>query len=372
MHKILTSLLLFIFAFFIFSITNVSAKVIANDKGSVNIAKTEVINDDLFIGAQTAEIDGTVNGDVFIGAQTVKITGIINGSLHVGANILVLDGTVKGNVYAGAQNVLVSGSTIGGSLLIGAATVNIDKDSSVGGSILAGAGTLSVDSQVKRSVYAGTGSLIIGSDAKIGKDLYYASGKDQGQTNISSDAKVAGSIYKSEVKTAQSSVNVKAVKKQIPTVFGKIKVFAAIISFIGALVVGLLYLKLFEKHLIQTASLVSKSFWKTLGIGFLVTIAFIPGFIILLITVIGIPLAGLAFLILLIYSYLAKIVVGMAFGNWISQKLNWKMSAYGAFAFGLLIIYFLKMIPMVGFAAWLVVIWTGLGALTLRMFSRSI
>ncbi|OGM08522.1 hypothetical protein A2Z67_02210 [Candidatus Woesebacteria bacterium RBG_13_36_22] len=371
MNKFLTSLLIFISAFFLFSITNVSAKVISNDKGSVNIAKNEVINDDLFVGAETVEIGGTVNGDVFIGAQTVKITGIINGSLHVGANILVLDGTVKGNVYAGAQSVLVSGSTIGGSLLIGAATVNIDKDSSVGGSILAGAGTLSVDSQVKRSVYAGTGSLTIGSNAKIGKDLYYASGKDQGQVNISGDAKIAGSIYKSETYTAKSNINIEGVKKQTSAVFGKIKVVASIISFVGALIVGFLYLKLFEKHLTQSVGLVSKSFWKTLGIGFLVTIALVPGLIILLITVIGIPLAGLALLMFLLYSYLAKIVVGMTFGNWISQKLNWKMPTYGTLAFGLFVFYLIKQIHVIGFLAGLVVLWIGLGALTLHIFTKA-
>src|SRR4030042_5771892 len=274
MNKFLTSLLIFISAFFLFSITNVSAKVISNDKGSVNIAKNEVINDDLFIGAETAEIDGTVNGDVFIGAQTVKIAGIINGSLHVGANILDLGGTVKGNVYAGAQNVLVSGSTIGGAILVGAATVNIDRDCSIGGSILAGAGTLTIDSQVKRSVYAGTGSLTIGSDTNMEKDLYYSSGNNQGQANISSNAKIAGTIYKSEVGTAKGSINIEGAKNKIPAEINAAKIFTTFFSFIGALIVGFIYLKLFHKHFTQTASIVSKSFWKSLGVGFLVTITF--------------------------------------------------------------------------------------------------
>ena len=236
MRKIITSLLILLFAFFVFSVTSVSAKVISDEKGSVNVGKTEIINDDLFIGAETAEVAGTVNGDVFVGAQTVKISGIINGNLHVGANTFDLRGTVKGNVYAGAQNVLVSSSTIGGSLLIGAATVNIDRDSSIGGSILAGAGGLTIDSQVKRSVYAGTGNLTIGSDAIIGKDLYYSSGQEQ--ANISSSAKIAGSIYKSEV--AKSPSNIEGAKKLVPTAINGAKVFSSFIAFIGALIVGLL------------------------------------------------------------------------------------------------------------------------------------
>ncbi len=370
MRKVFSSLLIFIFALFVLSATKVSAKVVTDQSGgSVTVAKSEVVNDDLFIGAQIVDIAGTVNGDVFIGAKTVKITGIVNGNLHIGANTLDLGGTVKGNVYAGAQNVLVSGSKIGGSLLIGAATVNVDKDSVIGGSILVGTGNLTIDSQIKRSVYAGTGTLTIGGETKIGKDLYYASGNNQ--ANISANAKIAGSTYKSEVKSARGSVNIKAVKKQIPAVMNTVKLVTTLVSFIGALIVGLLYLKLFGKHFTLSTGIVSKSFWKSLGVGFLVSIAFIPGLIILLITVIGIPLAGLAFLMLLLYSYLAKIVVGSAFGSWISQKLNWKISTYGAFAFGLLIIYLLGLIRVIGFATGLVVLWTGLGALTLRMFSKS-
>ncbi|OGM12392.1 hypothetical protein A2W13_01990 [Candidatus Woesebacteria bacterium RBG_16_36_11] len=367
MRKIITSLLILLFAFFVFSVTSVSAKVISDEKGSVNVGKTEIINDDLFIGAETAEVAGTVNGDVFVGAQTVKISGIINGNLHVGANTFDLRGTVKGNVYAGAQNVLVSSSTIGGSLLIGAATVNIDRDSSIGGSILAGAGGLTIDSQVKRSVYAGTGNLTIGSDAIIGKDLYYSSGQEQ--ANISSSAKIAGSIYKSEV--AKSPSNIEGAKKLVPTAINGAKVFSSFIAFIGALIVGLLYLKLFAKYFTQTASIVSKSFWKSMGIGFLVTIALIPGMIILLITVIGIPLAGLAFLVFLLYSYLAKIIVGLTFGDLISKQLKWKMTTFWSFALGLLVIDILRFIPKVGFLVTLVVLWIGLGALTLRMFSKS-
>jgi hypothetical protein len=107
-----------------------------------------------------------------------------------------------------------------------------------------------------------------------------------------------------------------------------------------------------------------------MGVGFLVTIAAIPGVILLLITVVGIPLAGLVLFMLLIYGYLAKVVVGYALGRWMSAKFNWKMTPYTEFALGLLIIYIIKLIPVVGFLAGLIVFWIGLGALTLKVFSK--
>jgi hypothetical protein len=371
MKKVFSSLLIFVLAFFIFSVSPVSAKVITSENGGVSVAKGEVVNDDLFIGAQTVEIAGTVNGDVFIGAQTVKVTGTVNGNLHVGANVLDLSGVVKGNVYGGAQNVLVSSAKIGGSLLVGAATVSIDKDSSVGGSVLVGAGAFTFDSQVKRSLYAGAGSLTIGDNTRIGKDLYYSSGDNQGEVKISESAKISGNVYKSEVDTAKADKEVEAAKKQIPGIFNGFKFGLSLISFIGALIVGFLYFKFFPKSFTESSKLVTGSFWKSLGAGFLVSISFIPGLIILLITVVGIPVAGMAILILALYSSLAKIVVGSAFGNYLSQKFNWKISTYGAFAIGLLLIYLLKMIPVIGFLAGLTVLWSGLGALTLQMFSKT-
>ena len=97
MRKIFTSLLVFVFAFFVLSISPVSAKIITDQAGSVVVGKSEVVNDDLFVGAQAVEIAGTINGDVFIGAQTVKVIGIING------NLKLTPVEIPGN-----QNVLVS------------------------------------------------------------------------------------------------------------------------------------------------------------------------------------------------------------------------------------------------------------------------
>lgn len=370
MKKVLSSLLIFVFSFFIFA-SPASAKVINDQTGGVVIDEKEVVNDDLFIGAQTVEIAGTVNGDVFAGAQSIIVTGTINGSLHAGVNSLDISGTVKGNVYAGGQNITVSGGNIGGSLITGGATVIIDKDSVVAGSVMAGAGMLSVNSKVGRSVYVGAGTLTIGESAKIGKDLYYASGRSDGEVSISQSAKIAGSVYKSEINTAQKKADVEALRKEIPGFMNSARAFVSLLSFVGALIIGFIYMRLFGRHFEGTVGILTGSFWKSFGVGFLVSASFIPAMIILLVTVIGIPVAGMAFLMLLLYSSLAKIVAGSALGNIISLKMNRKMSVYGAFVLGLLLIYLLKMIPMVGFIVGLTVFWGGLGALTLRVFSKA-
>jgi hypothetical protein len=387
MRKIFTSVLVFLFAFLIISVTKVSGKIISDEIGTVIVAKTEVINDDLFVGAKSVEIDGTVNGDAYIGAETVRITGIINGNLHVGASTVNLGGVVTGNVYIGAGQVNVSSSKIGGSLLVGSGSLNVDKDSSVGGSILAGAGTLSVSSAVKRNIYVGAGtadinstiggearigagSISIGSNTRIAKDLYYGTGNEKGEINISDNAVISGTIHKAEYSLAQRQ-NLERARKQVPAAFNSLKLIGTILSFFGALLVGKLYLKYFDKHAKTSSDLLTKSLWRSFGTGLLITIFAIPAIVVLLITMVGIPLAGLAFLLLLIFIYMTKIVVGMSLGDWLTQKLNLKkMTVYNTFALGLIAIYVLKLIPVVGAITGLVVLWSGLGALALNTFSK--
>lgn len=369
MHKILKSSLMFLALFFCLATTKVSAETRTNENGSVTVAKNEVINDDLFAAGQSITIDGTVNGDVFAGGQSVTVNGIINGNLHIGANSVTITGSVKGNSYIGAANISLNSAALGGSLIVGAGNINIDKSSVVGGSILAGAGNISLNSQIKRSVYIGSGAATIGADTVIGKNLYYQVGGNGNVNEISINpgAKIVGSIYKSMPQLTPPPVS----KTQVSSSFKAADNGIKLISFLGTLVIGFLYLKLFKNHFTKSAETVSKSFWKSFGVGFLITIAAVPAFIILAITIIGIPLVGIAFMFLMIGIYLAKIITGFALGSWISAKFKWnKLSAFWVMALGLLIIYILRAIPIIGALTSLAVLWAGLGALGIRTFTR--
>ncbi|KKS17245.1 MAG: hypothetical protein UU74_C0025G0020 [Candidatus Woesebacteria bacterium GW2011_GWA1_41_7] len=366
MRKFIYSLMAFIVTFFVVSATNVSAKTLVNEEGSVSVSESEIINDDLFIGAQIVTLDGSVNGDVFIGADSVTVNGIINGNLHVGAGTVILNGNVKGNVYVGSENLSVNASTIGGSLILGAGNANIDKDSSIGGSIIAGAANITIDSQVKRSVYLGVRTATLGSTASIGKDLYYGVAENGQKIVIQDGAVITGETHKYEGQVAKPFV----VREQVVSGMRFAKIFTTILSFLGALIVGLLYSKLFKDHFAQSAGFVSKSFWKSFGVGFLIAIAALPALVITIITVVGIPLAGVTFLILILGMYLAKIVVGFSLGAFISTMFNWKkMPTFATFALGLLVFYLLKIIPFIGGFVSITVLWAGLGALALHTFS---
>jgi hypothetical protein len=353
--------------FFSLTTEQVSAKVLTSENGNIDVLKGEVVNDDLFVAAQGTTINGTIYGDVFIGAQTVQIGGIINGNLHIGAQTVnISSAVVKGSIYIGSQTLTITSSKIGGSLLSGSQSMSIDKSSSVGGSIIAGAANINIDSQIKRNVMVGAGVLTIGDETVIGKDLYYAAGQEN-MASISEKAVVTGAIHKTDTTNAQKEMQ--TARKESSSLFTGIKYIGMLSSLIGALLVGLIFMNFFGTNLEETAKLVSTSFWKSMGVGFLVTISLIPGLIILLITVIGIPIAGLAILMFALYAYLAKIVVGSALGNWMAVKFDWKMSSFSTLALGLFVVYLFKLIPLFGPILGIAVFWVGLGAFTIRIFS---
>lgn len=368
MKKNLIYLLIISAIFLTFITTQVSAKVLTSPNANVYVGANETIDDDLFVGGQTVKIDGIINGDVYIGAQTVKITGTINGSLYMGANTIYLGGRVKGNVYAGGQNILVDGGLVDGSLLAGGASIDIDKNSSIGGSVLTGAGSVAIDSLVKRNVFAAAGSLTIGNNANIGKDLYYATSDATRSVDISKAAKISGAVRKTEMKTPKKEI-VSIKQENLAKAISGFKVFSTIISFISALIVGYIYLRFFGNDFTKTSEIVEKSFWKCMGVGFLLTIGLIPGLVILLMTVIGIPLAGLVLLLFALYVYLSQVVVGRVFGNWLVKKFRWKPSVYITYAIGLGGIYILKMVPVLGFVTDLVVLWLGVGVYARYFFT---
>lgn len=368
MKKLLASIITSFVLIFVLLVPQASAKMLTSKEGEVIIPKGEIVNDDLFIGAQSAVVDGVVNGDVFVGAQTVKIGGTINGNLHIGAQTISLNGNVKGSVYVGAQSVNITSSNITGSVIAGSQDLNIDNQSVVGGSIITGAASANINTQIKRNLLVGAGVLTIGDNTKIGKDLYYATGTEAGQTNISEKAIVAGEIHKTETTTPQ--VNVEKAQKDTTKFFAGAKVASTMVSFIGAVIIGLLAMKLFGSFISGATTTVTKSFWKSLGIGFVIVIATIPGIIVLLLTIVGIPVLGVSLALLGLYGYLAKIIVGNALGNALSTKFNWKIGKSWAFVFGLLAVYLVKIIPVVGAIAGVFIAWAGLGAILIHIFSK--
>lgn len=207
-------LLIFIPIFLVFTIGFAAAatvRAVEFDEDGI-IEEGEIINDDVFIGGDTIEINGTVNGDVFAGGSVVKVNGTVNGSLAVGAQSVLVTGTVTGSIYAGSSTMtLENGASIGRNLYYGGFNLTAHEGSAIGKDLLVGAYQALLSGEVGRDIKAGVGALEI--DGAVGNDVVAeVAGPSQNQgpmyftsppgvetivpsgIRISQDAKIGGSL----------------------------------------------------------------------------------------------------------------------------------------------------------------------------------
>jgi cytoskeletal protein CcmA (bactofilin family) len=146
-----------------------------DDDGQV--AKDEVINDDLFLsGDATVVIDGTVNGMLFTAGNAVEINGTINGDVVAFGSVVTISdtGKVSGNLFTGAQTINLEGE-VTGSTFAGSAAMNVKE-------------TASVDN----NLYYGGYSLATEKGSAIGKDLLVAVYQAIISGDVARDARIAG------------------------------------------------------------------------------------------------------------------------------------------------------------------------------------
>jgi len=124
------------------------------------INQGEVINDDLYIGARSLTLNGTVKGDLIVGAQTVIINGVVEGDLIAGAQTIVVNGTVghAARLFAAAMQV-GEGASIGSDLVAMGASVEVKAGSTVGADLVTGSAQALLAGEIGRNVLAGTHAL---------------------------------------------------------------------------------------------------------------------------------------------------------------------------------------------------------------------
>ncbi|NIO72166.1 MAG: hypothetical protein GTN71_24855, partial [Anaerolineae bacterium] len=81
---------------------------------TVVIGADEVIEDDLYVGANTFTLDGTIKGDLIVGGSTIEINGTVEGDLIAVGQTVTVRGTVADDVrIAGQALILDSEAQVG-------------------------------------------------------------------------------------------------------------------------------------------------------------------------------------------------------------------------------------------------------------------
>ena len=350
---IITASILLLFAF----VANVhgqesrASKVITVPKG------TEITKDFYVTGGDVVEISGTVNGDVLVGAGQLTIDGTVNGDVLAAGGVLNISGDVRDDVRIAGGQISLTGN-IGRNLTVGGGDVNIGENAVIVGGIVVGAGNLRLAGEVGGDVLVGsgnttlsgiiggdveiyTGALVVSSGADIAGDLVYTS---EEEATIDKQASVSGQLLQKTPPVVVADAD-KKVSQALEGLVA-LKFQAKLVSFLSALLVGMILIKLFPKYGDLVKETLQNNPWKALLWGSLFLFLTPLAFIALLITVLGIPLALFGLMALGTYIYLSKIFVGY----WLGDKipLGDKSNSYLSFALGLAAYYILTLVPVLG------------------------
>ena len=379
-RKIMSVFTLLTLMFLTFSTTAYAFE--GREGDNVTIGADEVINDDLYVGADTFVLDGTVKGDLIVGGRNITINGTVEGDLWAAGQVVIVNGVVLDDArIAGAGLQLGDGAQVGGDLLAAGASLETQAGSSVGGDLLVGAGQALLAGDVDRNVLAGSGALELrggfGGDVKayVNQTEDTAGGPSPNiymQQNIpltlpsvapgltvAEGANIAGdleysSTYNLTFPGGSVGGDVTRVEPEVPE--GKVYVpptplqrtgkwaLDSLRTVLTLVLFGLLLSWLTPMFLKATSEKIQSQTWPSLGWGaiswaafffalLLIVIVMIAGSIIFGVLTLGgisgtiiwlgiLALFTLTVAFILASAYLTKIVVGTALGKWIFSKTS--------------------------------------------------
>lgn len=327
---------------------------------SISIEGT--LDGDMYVTAQSVRISGTVTGDVFVAGADVLVTGKIEKSFRAAGANVVIDGTIEGNVLmSGASATLGSNAHIHGSAEV--YTGQFTHHGVIDDSLRFTGGTAILGGKVLDDAQVTADSISIEPGAHIDGDLEYSTRKPM---DAELRAITGGDVAYNEAPIREKRRRDKEDSDLRPTKFGVGKWIA---FFIASYLFGCALLAVFKEHEAKVTQTLGSDTLRCFGIGFvsvLVTIAVCLS-LILLITIPFILIYLLAYIVAL---YLGKVPVAVWLGRFILDKLHRTSGPFMALFVGLAVLYFVFMIPVLGWFAQLFAALLGVGAMTMTYLAH--
>jgi cytoskeletal protein CcmA (bactofilin family) len=345
---------------------------------NIVIEINEVINDDLYVTAETFVLDGTVNGDLIAMGQTITINGQVDGDVMAAGQTIVVNGTVTGAMrMAGSILLLDEQASIGGDIIAAGYSLETREGSGIGQDLVFTGGQTLLAGDVARNVQAATGAFelrgAVGGNVNAGvgeADAGFAgppptlfmppssisvptvnpgltidqSAKIEGNLEYtqSRELDVPAGVVVGEVTRRESGMNTAAAPQE--TTGQRILNWGLNALRTSITLIGLFLLWLFPRFLQGSSLKLQSSTWPSLGWG---VAAYIVFFLVVLLIIVATIVGGLLFGLLtlgglagttvfvgilslfalilgfvLVTSFVAKIVFGQALGKWLLSRAN--------------------------------------------------
>lgn len=308
-----------------------------------NSVLSDEVDGNAFVMSNSARIDSKINGDLFILASDVEIAenAVIDGNIFVGASNVKIYGKINRDAYIACQDLLLGSSAI------------------IGKSLNAVAANISLEGTIERNANLSVDylNMLSTNGPAIKGDLNYSSAN----AGNWGDGFVGGNInYTPVAKEETKQVDISSyINKLVKTL-------------ILTLLTALIILWLLPNYIDKSKDMLSHKTLPTILCGF-AGLFLVPIIIlILMLTLIGFVPAIILLLIYIIALIIASSVLSVTIGRIIAELTN-NTGKSKTILFSLLaslVIWLLKLIPIVGGFISFIVLILGLGILVYGLFYK--
>ena len=323
--------------------------------------------------AETLVITENLNSDTYLAGGTVQFDAEIIADLHLAGGTVTINGPIHGRLIIAGGTVIIN-STIDAGVIVLGGSVHFTKESILKSYLLTAGGTINLEGPVEGEVKAGGGSITLnntitgpvtlaGDNQTVGPEtILYSHLTVFGPENslkIDDQAILSqGFEFKQSPKPSWDKNLAKDFQNKVEL---SAHISSSVFTLLSSLLVGWLLLKIFDQKLIDKLLKNQEKNWLRLTLtGLLWLIITLPLTLFLLLTVLGIPLIGLWWLLTLLAAFLSRFWVALLLGHtlFLPKEKIWEIKSL---ALGLLAIEALGLIPFLGSLTKLITLALGLG-----------
>jgi hypothetical protein len=288
-----------------------------------------------FLSGDQPLVDTPIPDDVIVTGGTVTVSAPVD-SLTVAGGMVTVDAPVAGDVVAASGTLIVNGD--------------------VGGKVLAAGGEIELNGNVTNALITG-GAVRIGEDAVVERDAVISAGEVVNEGSVLGNLMVSGEAFRNN--GTAGNVTFEEQQEPGPALPG----LFAVLTAIGALILGLLIIKFLPGPFAAVVREVEKSPVVLTVLGFLAIIVTAILLLIVAVTVIGLPIALVGGLLFIVALLLSSLFVAYALGDVIASRTGWRPGPMGIFILGFVILQILTFIPLLGALVQVVAVSLGYGGI---------
>lgn len=336
------------FVCFIFSI-------FADDKDFVVIEKNQIVNQDFYTSASVIEISGICKGDVYVSGTQVLVDGVIEGDLICLCASLQVTGEIKGALRGLCGQTLISGK-IGKNCTLASAAFTSTPFSQFNSNVFIASSTADVSGNFARDFYAGSTNIRFSGKDVNNVHLY------AGTIRLNANSIVKGYLEYSSpnpIEIQKGAVLGEVIQKKGASqlysksmIFNNImlgsKIAAILMNFFFTVLIGIFLIKVWPSVFVRSLNNLKNHLTKSCiqGVIFLIAAPLIG--LILLITILGIPIAITLIAFSVLGLYTAKIHTLYFVAERIKVKYLRKFGMMSLYSLSCVVYFMMQLVPYVG------------------------